>query len=233
MLNDDVRMQILISDATDLKTHLKEDGFFNCGDTLHIIDNYNILNIKPKAIDFYEKNFSETGCRNIIFYMEVENMKKINKSKDLSSMFPIELLYFFKKALGNSCGIKELLFNLETQNYNELLESLEGVINFMERMKNKGINVYIQLYKLKKADLKFHGRYWLSSLKDNFVGYMVDGSLNTYPTSMILAQLLNDDNHDILREMIYLELKPGCSYFKQISFDDLNRFKRLAESIDE
>ena len=47
MLNDDARMQILISDATDLKTHLKEDGFFNCGDTLHIIDNYNILNIKP------------------------------------------------------------------------------------------------------------------------------------------------------------------------------------------
>ena len=149
----------------------------------------------------------DTDCNTIIFYMD------INEVRFLKDIVSIE----------NGDGLQEILHSMQLHNSNKLNDFLRAPIRFMETMKRHGIDVYIQFYKLNKNDLKFHGRYWLSSLDNGLKAYMVDASLNTYPKSMILAQLMDDVNKDVLKKYIDKELIPGCKNFKLIGLNDLRK----------
>ncbi len=73
--------------GTSLKTNLIRDHFFENSRTLNIIDDYNIVDIKDDAIEFYTESFKDTGVRDINIYFQVKSVKpqRIEEINDLAS----------------------------------------------------------------------------------------------------------------------------------------------------
>ena len=227
MIGNYENLTYLMFKENDLRNNLIQDGFFKNNGELHIIDNYNILYINDKAIQFYVENFVGTGCTRIIFYMEVKDTDNLKKYTGLIKKYGEEIAYLLRRLYGGKNKTKEFLSDMLTNNFSKVIDKLDPAIEFMKRMKDNNIDVYIKLYKLKQGDLKLHGRYWLSSIdyKGDFKAYMVDGSLNTYPHSLILAQLMNRENRKILKEYLEKELIISANGFNLIGLEDLKPLK--------
>ena len=224
--NYDCTMRVMFKD-NDLRNNLIKDNFFEYSGVIHIIDNYNIFSISDEATEFYVDNFVGTGCSKIIFYMEVQEINYLKKYSELFRIYKKDIIYLFRKLYGRKNKTEDFINDMLNGDFNKVTDKLNPAIKFMEKMNDNGIDVYIKLYKLKQKDLKFHGRYWLSSFDDDcdFKAYMVDGSLNTYPKSLILAQLMDCENKKIFKEYLNKELIIGTNGFGPIGLNDLRALK--------
>lgn len=211
-----------------LHGNLIRDDFFKDSDELHIIDNYNILkhDDDDEAINFYTSELKDTGCHKIIFYTEAKEISELQNINSINNI-PRNTLYLFKKLYGDYSNKDKFLQDMHNRQFNKIKGKLNKPIKFMEEMKKIGIDVYFQLYKLQEGDLKFHGRYWLNRFEHGFKAYMIDASMNTYPGSIVLGQLMDDDNKDIIKGFIDQEIIPGCEGFDRVGLNELIYFQNL------
>ena len=91
-------------------------------------------------------------------------------------------------------------------------------------MDSIGITVTLHPYSSLDFDPPFHGRYWLTDNK----GYIVDGSLQTYPTGRVFAQLMDDENFEIIKHLLFDRcILHNANDFDKLTLDDLRNFKHL------
>lgn len=163
----------MITEFDKLKKHLQDDLFGNSlsGDTLYIIDDYNV-----------DYNMSNETLNNF-----VDAISNANKIKNV-------YIFIQKKSKKSN---EWFLFNYNPRYPNNLEKSYRKKRKFIEAFENKGIDCSYFIYP--KFDVKppFHGRYWLS----NSGGFIVDGSINTAENKTVLAQVMDDENFELIRNM--------------------------------
>lgn len=222
------RFNFLYNKNNELHNHLIKD--FNLAyaedKILHIIDNYHVKNISGKALQFYVNAFSNTGIRKIIFYYEVNlNKKDLELINDLSRDFNLPhdmLLSFITIFHSKSNRSKKLFDKLESlsKSNKTILKELDSIINFFEKLHNIGIEVKLQPYKTFPTNY-IHGRYWINLDSNIHKGYIVDGSLNTYPNGLIIAQVMDNENYQIVSDVLHEIISNRKSDFVELEINDL------------
>ena len=81
-----------------------------------------------------------------------------------------------------------------------------------------GITVTLQPYSSLNFKPPFHGRYWLTDEK----GYIVDGSMQTYDSGLIFAQLMDEENFDRIRQLFNTHISNNANEFNPLTYDDLH-----------
>ena len=216
----------IVNNGTSLNNNFRNDHFFDTTQTLNIIDDYNILDIKDDAIAFYVKSFNGLGVKNINIYFQVKfvTQQRRNEIEEICSEHEginqnklLAFCLFIKKGLyPNRKRIKEIVFT------NANLKKVNRALVFIKEMKSVGITITLYPYYSFNINPSFHGRYWITEEK----GYIVDGSLQTYSTGMIFAQLMDDVNFKIIKEQIFDEqIKNNARVFESLSRDDIETLK--------
>lgn len=163
-------------DGTSLRSNLIHDHFFGeHNNKLTIIDDYNIVDIKDGAVDFYIESFEEVGVTNIDIYFQVKKISEERKQEinNLAHMYGLDsnklLCYcvFVREGFPEWGSIEKLVFN------QKFSEKVDKALYFINRMAGIGITVTLQPYSSLNFKPPFHGRYWLTDEK----GYIVDGSM--------------------------------------------------------
>lgn len=213
--------------GTSLKDHLRQDEFFVNNDTLTIIDDYNIVDIKDDAISFYKDSFRYTGVRNIRIYFQIKPVKdkRMEEIRDLAHSLGINdnkfltfCVFLIKGFYPKHDYIQQIVFKKKNK------YKLNKAIDFIYTMDSIGITVTLHPYSSLDFDPPFHGRYWLTDNK----GYIVDGSLQTYPTGRVFAQLMDDENFEIIKHLLFDRcILHNANDFDKLTLDDLRNFKHL------
>ena len=86
-------------------------------------------------------------------------------------------------------------------------------VAFINRMAGEGIAVEYQAYNSLDFNPPFHGRYWIN----NNLGYIVDGSLNTYGRGRIFAQKMDEENYRIIRDLFDGCVMPNAEPYKPLN----------------
>ena len=228
----------LIDSDEGLHFHLINDlNLFEARDkTLNIIDNYYVKKLSDKAKRFYLDSFRNTGINKIVFYFEA-NINKNDKNiiEDLSRLAdePYNVfLSFITIFYSNSCGKKKFLDKLEalTIDCSDVSNELMNIIDFSKELSNIGIEVKFQPYKSFSSNY-IHGRYWINQDIDVKKGYIVDGSLNTYPKGLIIAQVMDDENYNIINSVLNKIKNERKNGFGELDIYDLNRIYNKIQRI--
>lgn len=208
--------------GTSLRSNLIHDQFFGeHNNTLTIIDDYNIVDIKDGAVNFYIESFEGVGVTNIDIYFQVKKISKKRRQEinNLAHTYGLDsnklLCYcvFVKKGLyPKQVPIKELVFSQKSS------EKVDKALNFINSMAEIGITVTLQPYSSLNFKPPFHGRYWLTDEK----GYIVDGSMQTYGSGLIFAQLMDVENFDRIRQLFNTHIKNNANAFERLTYDDLH-----------
>lgn len=207
-------------DGTSLRSNLIHDHFFGeHNNKLTIIDDYNIVDIKDGAVDFYIESFEGVGVTNIKIYFQVkaiskERRQEINNLAHTYGLDSNKLLgycVFVKKGFSQRGSIKELVFSQKSS------EKVDKALYFINRMAEIGITVTLQPYSSLNFKPPFHGRYWLTDEK----GYIVDGSMQTYGSGLIFAQLMDAENFDRIRQLFNTHISNNANAFKPLTKEDL------------
>lgn len=209
-------------DGTSLRSNLIHDHFFGeHNNKLTIIDDYNIVDIKDGAVDFYIESFEGVGVTNIKIYFQVkaiseERRQEINNLAHTYELDSNKLLCYcvFVKEGFPKRGrpIKELVFSQKAS------EKVDKALYFINRMAEIGITVTLQPYSSLNFKPPFHGRYWLTDEK----GYIVDGSMQTYGSGLIFAQLMDEENFDRIRQLFNTHISNNANEFNPLTYDDLH-----------
>lgn len=209
-------------DGTSLRSNLIHDHFFGeHNNKLTIIDDYNIVDIKDSAVDFYIESFEGVGVTNIKIYFQVkaiseERRQEINNLAHTYELDSNKLLcycVFVKKGFPKrGRPIKELVFSQKSS------EKVDKALYFINRMAEIGITVTLQPYSSLNFKPPFHGRYWLTDEK----GYIVDGSMQTYGSGLIFAQLMDEENFDRIRQLFNTHISNNANEFNLLTYDDLH-----------
>lgn len=209
-------------DGTSLRSNLIHDHFFGeHNNKLTIIDDYNIVDIKDDAVDFYIESFEGVGVTNIKIYFQVkaiseERRQEINNLAHKYGLDSNKLLcycVFVKKGLyPKRFPIEELVFSQKPS------EKVDKALNFINSMKEIGITVTLQPYSSLNFKPPFHGRYWLTDEK----GYIVDGSMQTYGSGLIFAQLMDAENFNRIRQLFNTHISNNANAFERLTYEDLH-----------
>ncbi len=217
--------------GTSLKNNLIRDHFFEYCQTLNIIDDYNIVDIKDDAISFYYESFKDTGVREVNIYFQVKNVipqrreeindlvNKINnfQYKNNKKLINVNKLLAFcvllKKGMyPSSLSVEELVFNKANK------RKVDRALKFIKTMDDIRIRVTLHPYNSLNFHPPFHGRYWFTDNK----GYIVDASLQTYSTGMIFAQLMDEVNFRIIKERLFdKDILRNSNDFEPLTYHDL------------
>lgn len=208
--------------GTSLRSNLIHDQFFGeHNNTLTIIDDYNIVDIKDGAVNFYIESFEGVGVTNIDIYFQVKKISKKRRQEinNLAHTYGLDsnklLCYcvFVRKGFPKWGSIKELVFSQRP------LEEVDKALYFINRMKEIGITVTLHPYSSLNFNPPFHGRYWLTDEK----GYIVDASMQTYGSGLIFAQLMDAENFYIIkRELFDTRIKNNANEFEPLTKQDLD-----------
>lgn len=164
----------MLTEYWKLSIHLNNDLFNSdfSGDTLYIIDDYNI-----------DYNMSdETLFKFVDAISNVERIKNV---------------YIFIQKKSNRANSSCFLFNYNPQYPRNLEPSYRKKLRFIEEFQKRGINCTYVVYPKFNVRPPFHGRYWLSLTG----GFIVDGSLNTVENRAVLVQVMDDENFELIRTM--------------------------------
>lgn len=208
--------------GTSLRSNLIHDQFFGEHNiTLTIIDDYNIIDIKDGAVDFYIESFEGVGVTNIDIYFQVKEIseergQEINNLAHTYGLDSNKLLcycVFVKKGLyPKRDPIEKLVFSQKSS------EKVDKALYFINRMKEIGITVTLHPYSSLNFNPPFHGRYWLTDEK----GYIVDASMQTYGSGLIFAQLMDAENFDIIKRQLFdIHIKNKANEFEPLTKKDL------------
>lgn len=208
--------------GTSLRSNLIHDQFFGeHNKTLTIIDDYNIIDIKDGAVDFYIESFEGVGVTNIDIYFQVKEIseergQEINNLAHTYGLDSNKLLcycVFVKKGLyPKRDPIEKLVFSQKSS------EKVDKALYFINRMKEIGITVTLHPYSSLNFNPPFHGRYWLTDEK----GYIVDASMQTYGSGLIFAQLMDAENFDIIKRQLFdIHIKNKANEFEPLTKKDL------------
>ena len=233
------RLDFIFNKKNELHNHLVKDFNITYAEdkTLHIIDNYHVKNIADNDLGFYLDNFNNTGIRKIIFYYEVKlNNKDLKLIEDLSKEFELPyktLLSFITIFHSNSKRSKKLFDKLESlsDDNSSILKELYSIINFVEKLGSIGIEVKLQPYESFPKNY-IHGRYWVNLDPNIQKGYIVDGSLNTYPKGLIIGQLMDKENYDVISDVLNEIISKRTNDFDELGFDELTDMYKKIQKIN-
>lgn len=208
--------------GTSLKSNLIHDQFFGeHNNTLTIIDDYNIVDIKDGAVNFYIESFKGVGVTNINIYFQVKEIseKRRQDINNLAHTYGLDsnklLCYcvFVKKGLyPKPVPIEKLVFSQKPS------EKVDKALNFINSMAKIGITVTLHPYSSLNFNPPFHGRYWLTDEK----GYIVDASMQTYDSGLIFAQLMDAENFDIIKRQLFdTHILNNANAFEPLTYQDL------------
>ena len=164
----------MLTEYWKLSMHLNNDLFNSdfSGDTLYIIDDYNI-----------DYNMSdETLFKFVDAISNVERIKNV---------------YIFIQKKSNRANSSCFLFNYNPQYPRNLEPSYRKKLRFIEEFQKREINCTYVVYPKFNVRPPFHGRYWLSLTG----GFIVDGSLNTVENRAVLVQVMDYENFELIRNM--------------------------------
>lgn len=118
----------------------------------------------------------------------------------------------------NNIPVVKLVFNEENK------RKVDRALKFIKEMDNIGIRVILHPYYSLNFHPPFHGRYWLTESK----GYIVDASLQTYSSGMIFAQLMDEENFNIIKRQLFDNfILNNSNDFEPLTYHDLCVFKDL------
>lgn len=208
--------------GTSLRSNLIHDQFFGeHNNTLTIIDDYNIVDIKDGAVNFYIESFEGVGVTNIDIYFQVKKISKKRRQEinNLAHTYGLDsnklLCYcvFVRKGFPKWGSIKELVFSQKP------LEEVDKALYFINSIARIGITVTLHPYSSLNFNPPFHGRYWLTDEK----GYIVDASMQTYGSGLIFAQLMDAENFDIIKRQLFdIHIKNNANEFEPLTKQDLD-----------
>ena len=232
-------LNFIFNKKNELHSHLVKDfGIAYAEDKiLHIIDNYHVKNIDDNALRYYLDSFNNTGIRKLIFYYEVKlSNRDLKLIEDLSKEFEIPyktLLSFITIFHSNSKRSKKLFDKLGSLSDDNsiILKELDSIINFVEKLGNIGIEVKLQPYESFPKNY-IHGRYWVNLDSNIQKGYIVDGSLNTYPKGLIIAQLMDKENYDVISDVLSEIISNRINDFDELGFDELTDMYKDIQKIN-
>jgi hypothetical protein len=164
----------MLNDYSKLSSHLSSDLFNSdfSGDTLYIIDDYNIdYNMSDNTLDEFVNAISN-----------VDRIKNV---------------YIFIQKKSNKLTNEDFLFNYNPRYSANLESSYRKKLRFIKKFQNKQITCAYVIYPKFNVRPPFHGRYWLSRTG----GFIVDGSLNTVESRAVLVQVMDDENFNIVSNM--------------------------------
>lgn len=163
----------MLTEFDKLEQHLRDDLFNKIvsGDTLYIIDDYNI-------------GFNMSDNILIKFVDSISNVKQIKKV----------FIFIQKKNFKTS---EESLFNYSFRSTKNGNLNYINKCKFVEMFRNNGIVCLYVMYPQNYIQPSLHGRYWLSKTG----GFIVDGSLNTAESKAVLVQEMDDENFSIIRNL--------------------------------
>lgn len=225
-------LDFIYSKENELHEHLINDfNLRNANDrTLHIIDNYNVKTLSDRnTINFYNDSFRDTYIEQIIFYHQVNlDEDDLNEIRDLSRRLDLnfeELIsfvsIFHSKSISRNKGIiKELDLLAHRQKYP--WNHFKSTKDFMSSFERININVKIHPYKAFSKNY-IHGRYWININPNVQKGYLVDGSLNSYPNALIIAQSMDEENYSIIHSVLTHILNEKSADFIELGINHLDR----------
>lgn len=173
----------MVNPCDDFVNNIKRE--FDGSETIHIIDCYSVLNIsKGNYVKDFANSLAQIYCLKTIKIYMCRNYNENEKC-----------LYVFltdpNRIKDNQKKIKAI-----KRNYSNMLI-------FAKELVEKGINCEYIIYKQTGLEpnirtKKIHGRYWLNEKS----GLIVDGSINTSNDSVVLAQRMDKDNYDIIKDIL-------------------------------
>jgi hypothetical protein len=215
--------------AEELKRHLIEDHFFNGSRILNIIDDYHVKNIKDEAIKFFRDGFQDTGVENINIYFQIKEIKKgikerreneiraLAKRIDETYEATLSFLVFLLTSISFNNGLDDKL--RETYLKGDADKLVKSALRFIDALHTVNINVTFKPYSSLGFRPPFHGRYWINEVK----GYIVDASLDTYLSGRVFAQLMDDENYQIINGLFNHEVEPRTRRFSPMNGDTIRR----------
>ena len=163
----------MLNDFPKLQKHLSTDLFHSklCGDTLYIIDDYNV-----------DSNMTDEMLQD--FVKIISGVKQIKHVK----------IYIQKKYSRRKAEVN-LFPGKDPKDIEKIRQNCTKKIQFIEAFMSHGIECSYIIYP--KMKHPFHGRYWLSQTN----GFIVDGSINTAQSKMVLVQVMDQENYDLISDM--------------------------------
>ncbi len=224
----------MLDKAFILSMHLTKDGFFQNGvDYLNIIDDYSTKGIKDNAIDFYINGFKNTGVHNINIYYQirpinpnlngvisnVSRITRVNSITRITSFLTFILNTVSSRGSADGCDSSLIakIAKAYSSDYNKTNNIIITTERFVNAFRLNGINVVFRPYSSLGFNPPFHGRYWINENK----GYIVDGSLNTYSSGRIFAQLMDQENFSIISDLLKNNVEPNRAGFSELRIEDL------------
>ena len=201
-----------------LREHLIEDlhtGEDN--DVLNIIDDYHVKNISDEAIEFYVDSFLNTGIKRLTLYYQIYNGKfTSNQEREIkiiaSNCNTNEsiIVSFLTLCFGRFKKEDSIIEKIKSENGKYVVKRITtNVLKFIDQMADVGIEVWLKPYDNLRLRPPFHGRYWLNKE----AGYIVDGSLDTFLKHRVFAQLMDEENYEIISELFKKYIIPGSQRY--------------------